>query len=234
MNLKKLIVGFAAAGALLAGSTAAMAVPVTVYSDDFSSNQGWTLGTNWQIGSTSVSPAAVGNGDPALDHTDTSDNGVLGALLGGNIGGPDGLHGYYYATSKVYNLSGVTNVNLSYYRWLNSDYDPFMTSQAEVFNGSAWQVIYTNCCIGGSGYVNDNNWNLQSFDASSYADNNANFQVRFSYDVTSGGVYTIGGWNVDDLAITGNVPEPGSLALLGLGLAGLAYSRKRKASPTSA
>lgn len=36
------------------------------------------------------------------------------------------------------------------------------------------------------------------------------------------------------LNVTNNVPEPGSLALLGLGLAGLAYSRKRKAQTTEA
>jgi hypothetical protein len=33
-----------------------------IVTDNFSSNKGWTLYTNWQIGSTSVSPTA--NGQP--------------------------------------------------------------------------------------------------------------------------------------------------------------------------
>jgi hypothetical protein len=80
--------------------------------------------------------------------------------------------------------------------------------------------------------VTDSAWNLQSYDVSAYADNNSKFAVRFSYDVTASGVYTISGWNVDDLTVSGNkVPEPASLALVGLALAGAgAASRRRRAA----
>ena len=200
-----------------------------IVTDNFSSNQGWTLGPNWQIGSTSASPAGNGYSDPAQDHSDTADNGVLGAKLGGNIGQPDGLHGFYYATSPVYNLSNASKVNVSFYRWLNSDYDPYMTSKIEAFDGQAWHVVFTNANVGGAGYITDNAWTQKSYDVSAFADNNAAFRLRFSYDVTQSGVYTISGWNVDDLAISGEVPEPGSLMLIGLGLAAFAARRKAKA-----
>lgn len=202
-----------------------------IFSDNFSTNTGWTLGTNWQIGATSVSPAGSGNGDPAQDHTATADNGVLGAKLGGNIGAPDGMHGFYYATSPVYNLKNASDVSVSFFRWLNSDYDPYMTSQVEAFDGAAWNVIYTNANIGSTGYVADNSWKQMTYDVSAFADHNAAFRLRYSYDVTSSGVFTIGGWNVDDLAVSGNVdvPEPGTFVLLGLALAGLGLSRRKKA-----
>lgn len=52
---------------------------------------------------------------------------------------------------------------------------------------------------------------------------------------TSVAWYGNGATGVTDIQLgSANVPEPGSLALLGLGLAGLAYSRKRKAQPTAA
>ena len=216
--------------AALLGTTMAFAANLAsagvIVTDDFSSNKGWSLGTNWEIGSTKVSPASNGNPDPATDHSATADNGVLGSKLGGNVGAPEGLHDFYYATSPTYNLSNVKDVNVSFYRWLNSDYKPYMTSQVEAFDGNAWHVIFTNA----NASIYDNAWTQQSYDVSAFADNNANFALRFSYNVGSNGVYTVSGWNVDDLAISGNVPEPGSLMLIGLGLAAFAVRRKGKAA----
>jgi len=51
------------------------------------------------------------------------------------------------------------------------------------------------------------------------------------FNLPDGYTATIVGLNVEDnRVVRGTVPEPGSLALLGLGLAGLGLSRRRKAN----
>lgn len=227
--MKLLTKTFILAGVLSAFTTAS-SFAITVYSDDFSTNQGWTLGTKWEIGSATASPGATGNPDPSVDHTATADNGVLGGDIGGNIGGTDGgLHGFYWATSAVINASNLTDANLSFYRWLNTDYLPFMESRVEGWDGSSWQLIWGN----GEDFITDNAWNLNSFDVSALAAGNSQFQVRFGWNVGSGGVYTISGWNVDDLTVSGtaaasSVPDGGStIALLGLALTAVAGARRK-------
>jgi hypothetical protein len=172
---------------------------LTYFSEDFSDNSaGWTLGTTWQIGSaiSSPSPGACGNGDPGTDNTPTGDNGLAGAVIGGNVGTT--IHPYYYITSPVVDTSTVVGpMWLSFYRWLNSDYTSFMNNTVEVFDGATWQLLWQS---GPPPNVEDASWNQQSYDIGAYK--NTQMQLRFGYTIGSSGVYTCSGWNLDDVSIS--------------------------------
>jgi hypothetical protein len=168
---------------------------ITIYfSEDFSSNSaGWTLGTEWQIGSATISTGGTGNGDPGQDHSTSADNGVAGVVIGGNAA--TNLHPYYYLTSPPVNTAAATTVWLEYWRWLNSDYTPFMQNSVEVFNGTSWIPVWQSA----SSAIFDAAWVNQQFDISVHK--NANMQVRFGFTIGSSGVYTVGQWNLDDVVI---------------------------------
>jgi hypothetical protein len=169
-----------------------------LFSDDFSNgnSKGWTLGPEWSIGPTATSTGhTVGYGDPADDHTAaTSDNNVAGVVLGGNAS--TALHGYYYLTSPVIDVSAAPAVHIEFWRWLNSDYTPYMNNVIEVFNGSTWVLVWQS----GSSGTQDNAWKKQSYDVSGYK--SPQFRFRIGFNIASGGVFTMSQWNVDDVTVT--------------------------------
>ena len=85
------------------------------------------------------------------------------------------------------------------WRWLNSDYTPYMQNRIQVWDGATWQTVWET---GGSPGIEDAVWTNVTYDISAYA--NANMQIRIGYNVDSGGVFTCSGWNVDDILITGS------------------------------
>ncbi len=168
-----------------------------LFEDDFSSSaKGWTLGTEWAIGPTKISTGQSSLGpDPATDHTASADNGVAGVVLGGNTS--QALHDYYYLTSPVVDASSVTGgLELQFYRWLNSDYPPFMQSVVQVYDGGKWVTIWS---VTSNTPVEDKAWTLVTLDLTAYV--NAKLQVRFGYANTQGGVFAVSGWNIDDLKL---------------------------------
>lgn len=82
--------------------------------------------------------------------------------------------------------------------------------------------VLANFFLGDDAGVNPNPYTSYSFDISSLVAGGGTFQVRFA-EVDNQLFYQMG---VDNVAVT--VPEPATLALLGLGLTGLALSRRRK------
>ncbi|MFM6628743.1 MAG: Calx-beta domain-containing protein, partial [Microcystis panniformis] len=173
----------------------------TYFSDDFANNsKGWTLGTEWQIGAATASTGHVyGNPDPGTDNTPTADNGVAGVVIGGNAS--TALHGFYYLTSPVINTSTANQLFFEFARWLNSDYTPYMQNTVEIFNGSSWVNLLPSNFDDFPG-VTDNAWTPQQFNISAHK--SASTQIRFGFNVTSDGVYTVSSWNLDDVKIYGD------------------------------
>ncbi|HMR06467.1 MAG TPA: hypothetical protein PKA88_11835, partial [Polyangiaceae bacterium] len=176
----------------------------TVYfSDDFSDNsKGWSLAGEWAIGPTQVSSGhEEGNPDPASDHSTTADNGVAGIVLGGNHS--IGIHGFDYITSPVINLSAATgSVKLSFWRWLNCDFVPYVTDTIEVYNGTSWVTLWSNASVGDN-LIEDYSWQRYEYDVTAHK--NAAFRVRFGHKVDEDSegyeAWIMSGWNIDDLSL---------------------------------
>jgi len=169
---------------------------VPYFRDNFQSDKGWQYDPEWQRGPTQPSWGhAYGGPDPGMDHTSSGDNHVAGVGLGTNAGTQ--LHGYYWLTSPAVDTQGAGELHLTFWRWLNSDYSPYMQNAVEVYNGNSWQNVWSS---GGSPGIQDNFWSFQNINVAQYS--NAQFRVRFGFMIGSGGVFNVSGWNVDDVAIS--------------------------------
>ncbi len=169
---------------------------VTYLAEDFSdANGGFILGAEWQIKSaTASSGQTTGNPDPALDHTPTADNGVAGVVVGGNT--TTAVHGYYYLTSATPSTTPGARVHLVFWRWLNSDYTPYMDNDIEVYDGSSWITVWTS---GGQPAIADASWTRVSIDVSPWA--NPSMRVRWGVTVGQSGAFVASSWNLDDVAL---------------------------------
>jgi hypothetical protein len=172
--------------------------PAPVYSlpffDDFSTDKGWNYGSSWERGLAQVSVGhETGNPDPGFDVSGE------GYIAGVNIGGNTTrlVHPMYYLTSPPIDASSASQLFLSFWRWLNSDEPPWMTSLVEVYDGVAWQTLWSN-----TGMVTDSAWTEHIYDVSIWA--NSQFRIRFGYDVqTASGfeAYLMSGWNLDSISV---------------------------------
>lgn len=97
-----------------------------------------------------------------------------------------------------------------------------LSSTATAFDTGAG--VLANFFLGDDAGSNPNPYTSYSFDISALVAGGGTFQVRFA-EVDNQLFYHAG---VDNVAITAQIPEPATLALLGLGLTGLAISRRRK------
>jgi len=167
--------------------------PVVYFQEDFSDNgKGWSLGPEWQIGPAKASMGGAFGADPPIDHTPGLDNGVAGVVIGGNADTMQ--HPMAWLESPTFDTSAAPTVFLSFYRWLVSDYDPWMHNAIEVWNGAQWVGVWQTGM-----QMNDAAWTFQSFDVTAHK--NANMRVRFGFDITNAGAFMVPSWSVDDVMV---------------------------------
>jgi hypothetical protein len=200
---------------IVEGRTLANLATTELFHEDFSDNSaGWTLDTEWQIGAaTTHGGVFVGNPDPSTDADGVAGGGVAGVVIGGTASTV--MHSYYWLTSPILPAPAEQGLTLSFDRFLNSDYPPYMDSRVEVFDGVNWTAIWA------SDELYDTAWTTMIFDVLPLA--NPSFRVRFGFDVGSSGVFTVSSWNVDNvrMSFTTTLPTVGAYAPLGGGTGSL-------------
>ncbi|NNF07904.1 MAG: choice-of-anchor B family protein, partial [Candidatus Eisenbacteria bacterium] len=186
-------------------------------SDDLEVGTGWVVdqaaGTGtWELGD----PEGTGGGlvQPEDDHSDPGTMCFVTGLVGGSIGFNDVDGGTTILLSPIYDLSGTTDPQLSYYRWFindggaNPNSDPWIT-QASDNGGTSWVDLENTL-------VSDNSWVEQTFDLDAFI--GITNQVRFRFLAADVGGGSIVEAAVDDLQI---FDSGGTLGIPGGGIARL-------------
>lgn len=158
------------------------------------------------------------------------ERGIPNGFDGADYGGPEPVGGhtgdYAFGTviggqhnpntvsvlSQTFDLSGWTDVTLTYWEYLESGSNSFDTAETFV-NGDLLLLADGNSGL---------DWREVNLDLGAY-EGMSDVTVEFVFSTT--GVVERVGWYIDDVALTG-VPAPASAAVLGL--AGLAAIRRRR------
>jgi len=180
------------------------AEPSVQYSWNLDSNPGWTMEGEWAFGQPQgLGGEFFGNPDPTTGATGTN---VYGINLEGDfsieLGGP------YHLMTGAIDCSGLTQVSLHFQRWLNTDWQPWVTAAIEVSaDGTTWAEVWNN----GFEEIADSAWSEHVYDISAVADGQEAVYIRWSHTVTDSGTWAYSGWNIDDIEIHGEGPS-GSVA----------------------
>ena len=163
------------------------------FRDGFEADNGWTLDGEWERGA----PLGLGT-YPSDPLTAVVGQGVLGHDLTGQGANPGDYepNTTESAVSPVIDTSALSGVELRLYRWLNVVNGGVGYLEAKN-GGGTWQQVWASPNFGGH---SDSYWVPQTFDISSIAAGNSNFQIRFRQTSFIASSHDAG-WNVDQLIV---------------------------------
>ncbi|HQO27384.1 MAG TPA: hypothetical protein PLK89_16845, partial [Acidobacteriota bacterium] len=114
-----------------------------------------------------------------------------------------------YLTTTAINCSGLSNVQLRFWRWLNVEGSTYDHAVIEVSNDSTtWTKIYENPAAAA---VTDPAWTQVTYDISAVADNQSTVYIRWAMGPTND-TAAYSGWNIDDIELWGSADGNGTTA----------------------
>jgi hypothetical protein len=171
--------------------------PTPVFTENFDTDPGWSTQGQWAFGQ------PTGQGSRGRDPT----SGFTGQFVYGyNLNG-DYTNNMpaFNLTTPPFDLTGLTGVNVSFYRWLGVERSAYDQARFEVSNdGVNWTVLFQNSS---STSLDETSWTQHTYDVSAIADNQPNVRFRWVMGTTDSTVI-FHGWNIDDFLITALVPLP--------------------------
>jgi len=172
--------------------TVNLPAPAVFWSEPLDTDPGWAREGQWGFGT------PTGRfGDPTSGYTGPN---VFGYNLKGRYG--DFMPKYCLTTTAI-DCSGRSNVTLKFWRKMwngpsGSESGDHATIEASN-DGVNWTVIWNHY----GNTFKDAAWTEMTCDVSAVADGQPTFYLRWSQGPTDAGTNDFGGWNIDDLTLTG-------------------------------
>ena len=175
--------------------------PPRVFFFSLDTDPGWARAGQWAFGQpTGNGGLDAGGPDPTSGATGAN---VFGVNLSGDYNVANA--GPFRLTTAAVNFTGISTARLRFQRWLNTDFRPYAKATVEVSrNGTTWTLLYQN---NNQSPVTESGWTAVEYDISAVADNQATVFVRWGYQ-TQGDVYSMSGWNIDDIELLGTTIGP--------------------------
>ncbi len=156
--------------------------------ENLDADPGWTIENSGPNGWAFGAPhGGGGTSGPSAAHTGPY---VYGTNLSGNYGNS----ATYVLTTTPFDLRGLRNTELHFWRWLNNEPGDDVAKVEISSDGATWHEVW-------KGFGRDTRWEEYRYDVSSIADQEDAVRVRFT--LTSDSTTTASGLYIDDLSFCG-------------------------------